>query len=83
MNRDESRPPLRDDGPSPEDMGVKPKDCGTGHPHIDASLLDMCRIIVENIDTDPKLFAKAHEASTKSESAEAMPATPRGPSASR
>ena len=34
---------------------------GTGHPHIDAGLLDMCRIIVEKIDADPRLFAKAHE----------------------
>ena len=61
MNHDESKQPRRYDGPSPEEMGVKPEDCGTGHPHIDASLLDMCRIIVEKIDADPGRFAKAHE----------------------
>ena len=61
MNHDESEKPLRYRGPSLEDMGIKPEDCGTGHPHIDAGLLDMCRLIVEKIDADPKLFAKAHE----------------------
>ncbi len=61
MNQDESGPQLRYQGPLPADMGIKPGRCGTGHPHIDASLLDMCRLIVEKIDADPRLFTKARQ----------------------
>lgn len=49
-------------GSSLEDIGTNPEECGsTGHPHIDARLLEMCRLIVEKSDTDPELFDKAHE----------------------
>ena len=61
MTEDGSEPPLRYPGPSLEDLGLRPEDCGTGHPHIDARVLDMCRLIARKIDADPNLFAKAHE----------------------
>ena len=31
--------------PSLQEMGVKPEQCGVGHPHIDARILDSCRLI--------------------------------------
>ena len=61
MTRDESKRPRRYDGPSLEEMGVRPEDCGIGHPHIDACVLDMCRLIVEKIDESPNRFLIAHE----------------------
>ena len=39
--------------PSLEEMGVKPEECGIGHPHIDARILDACRLIVQRIEKDP------------------------------
>lgn len=53
--------PRRYDGPSLEEMGVRPQDCGIGHPHIDARVLDMCRLIVQKIDEEPRRFEIAHE----------------------
>ena len=42
--------------PSLEEMGFKPAQCGVGHPHIDARILDSCRLIVQRIEEDPKLI---------------------------
>ena len=49
---DEPRRPDRP--PSLEEQGVRPEDCGIGHPHIDACILDTCRLIVQRIDNDPQ-----------------------------
>lgn len=61
MNHDESRDQLRYDGPTLEEMGVRPQDCGTGHPHIDACVFDLCRLIVRKIEEDPARFQIACE----------------------
>ena len=42
-------------------MGVKPEECGIGHPHIDDRILDACRLIVQRIDDDPERFHIALE----------------------
>ena len=61
MPDDQSEPQRRYDGPSLEEMGVCPEDCGTGHPHIDARVLDMARLIVQKIEEDPTRFEIAYE----------------------
>ena len=61
MNHDEPESRRRYDGPSLEEMGVRPHECGIGHPHIDARVLDMCRLIVRKIDEDPNRFRIAYE----------------------
>ena len=49
------RPPLGSERiPSLEEMGVKPEECGVGHPHIDARILDACRLVVQRIEENPK-----------------------------
>jgi len=47
--------------PSLEEMGVKPEQCGVGHPHIDARILDACRLIVQRIEEDPVRLQIAFE----------------------
>ena len=61
MSQIEDRGQLRYDGPTLEDMGVRPQDCGTGHPHIDARVFDLCRLIVQKIDENPVRFQIAFE----------------------
>ena len=61
MPDDQSEPQRRYDGPSLEEMGVRPEDCGIGHPHIDARVLDMARLIVQTIEEDPTRFHIADE----------------------
>ena len=61
MTHDESAPQRRYGGPSLEEMGVRPEDCGIGHPHIDARVLDMARLIVQKIEEDPSRFQIAYE----------------------
>ena len=61
MSRDEPDPRHRYSGPSLEAMGVRPEDCGTGHPHIDARVLDMTRLSVERIDADRSRLDIAYE----------------------
>ena len=52
MTQDKPEPTRRYDGPSLKEMGFRPEDCGTGHPHIDARVLDLCRLIVQKIEED-------------------------------
>ena len=40
---------------------MKPGQTGVGHPHIDARVLDMARIVARRIDEDPSLLAIAYE----------------------
>ena len=61
MTHDESEPQRRYDGPSLEEMGVRPEDCGIGHPHVDARALDMARLVVTKIEEDPMRFQIAYE----------------------
>ena len=61
MPDDQSEPQRRYDGPLLEEMGVRPEDYGIGHPHIDARMLDMCRLIVQKIEEAPSRFAVARE----------------------
>ena len=62
MTDQQARLPLGSDRiPSLEEMGVKPEECGVGHPHIDARILDACRLIVHRIDEDPERFQIAFE----------------------
>ena len=57
MTDNNARPPLGSERiPSLEEMGVNPEQCGVGHPHIDARILDSCRLIVQRIEEDPKRF---------------------------
>ena len=62
MTDTKARPPLGSERiPSLEEMGVKPEECGIGHPHIDARILDACRLIVQRIDEDAERFQIAFE----------------------
>ena len=62
MTDKKTRPPRGSDRiPSLEEMGVKPEECGIGHPHIDDRILDACRLIVQRIDDDPERFHIALE----------------------
>ena len=62
MTDTKARPPLGSERiPSLEEMGVKPEECGVGHPHIDARILDACRLIVQRIEEDAERFQIAFE----------------------
>ena len=62
MTDNTARSPLGSERiPSLQEMGVKPEQCGVGHPHIDARILDSCRLIVQRIDEDPERFQIAFE----------------------
>ena len=62
MTDKKARPPLGSERiPSLEEMGARPEECGVGHPHIDARILDACRLIVQRIDEDPERLQIAFE----------------------